>query len=321
MHRRQRTLRQTASISGFGLFSGGDCTVHFHPAEPDSGIVFRRVDLAEKTHIPARLEYVVPRPRRTAISHQGATVETIEHVMAALAGLQIDNCLVELDAPEPPGVDGSSLPFVQELLAAGLVEQDACQPLLVIQQEVSTSNEAQSSQILAGPIPQRKLALTYELDYGPRSPIRPQLMTIEFSPELFITNLAFARTFVLEQEVAELRKLGYGRRVTEKDVLIFGSDGPIGNTLRAPDECVRHKLLDCLGDFALLGCDVHGHFRAHRSGHAMNHDICRRIRQSHGFANGLEPINSSRNAELPPVTRSLPTFGRPAAIKDETRAA
>jgi len=197
--------------------------------------------------------------------------------MAALAGLQIDNCLVQLDAPEPPGGDGSSLHFVHELLEAGIVEQSAPQPLLVIQHESRTGSEAADCQVVAAPIPRRLLAITYELDYGPRSPIRPQVLTIEFSPELFVAGLAFARTFVLEQEVQALKAQGYGTRVTEKDLLIFGPDGPIGNELRATDECVRHKILDCIGDFALLGCDLQGHIRAYRSGHAMNHAICREI--------------------------------------------
>ena len=103
------------------------------------------------------------------------------------------------------------------------------------------------------------------------------MLTFELSPETFIANLAFARTFVLETEVAALKAQGYGARVTEKDLLIFGPDGVIGNELRAVDECVRHKILDCIGDFALLGCDIHGHFRAYRSGHNLNHAICRQV--------------------------------------------
>lgn len=273
----QRTLAQPAKVRGIGFFTGADVTMRFLPTPEHHGITFQRVDLPGTAPIPARLEYVVPRQRRTAISNGNSTVEMTEHVLAALAGLQIDNCLVQLDAPEPPGGDGSSLHVVQALLDAGIVEQSAPQPLLVIPHEVRTGSEDAGSQIIAGPIPRRLLAITYELDYGPRSPIRPQLLTVEFNPELFVAGLAFARTFVLEQEVAALKAQGYGTRLTEKDLLIFGADGPLGNELRAVDECVRHKILDCIGDFALLGCDLHGHIRAYRSGHSMNHAICREI--------------------------------------------
>lgn len=273
----QRTLAQPAKVRGIGFFTGADVTMRFLPTPEHHGITFQRVDLPGTVPIPARLEYVVPRQRRTAISNGNSTVEMTEHVLAALAGLQIDNCLVQLDAPEPPGGDGSSLHVVQALLDAGIVEQSAPQPLLVIPHEVRTGSEDAGSQIIAGPIPRRLLAITYELDYGPRSPIRPQLLTVEFNPELFVAGLAFARTFVLEQEVAALKAQGYGTRLTEKDLLIFGADGPLGNELRAVDECVRHKILDCIGDFALLGCDLHGHIRAYRSGHSMNHAICREI--------------------------------------------
>lgn len=217
----------------------------------------------------------------------------VEHVMAALAGLQIDNCLVQIDGPEPPGCDGSSLDFVRALLEAGIVDQSAPKPLLVIAQEARVYGERDDSQILASPVARRTLVITFELDYGPRSPIRPQQLTIEFSPELFVTNLAFARTFLLESEAEALRRQGYGSKVTEKDLLIFGAQGVIGNSLRAVDECVRHKVLDCVGDFALMGCDVHGHFRAYRSGHALNHAICRQVAALANETNRPEPARAA----------------------------
>lgn len=275
--RRQRTIARPAEVTGYGFLTGQKITVRFLPADDDCGIAFQRLDLPRTAPIPARLDYVVPRQRRTAISRQGATVEMVEHVMAALAGLQIDNCLVQLDGPEPPGCDGSSLDFVRALLDAGIVDQSAEQPLLVIRQDARVRGERDDSEISASPVSRRSMVITFELDYGPRSPIRPQMLTIEFSPELFVTNLAYARTFLLEAEAHALKQQGYGAKVTEKDLLIFGPHGVIGNSLRAVDECVRHKVLDCVGDFALLGCDVHGHFKAYRSGHALNHAICRQV--------------------------------------------
>lgn len=278
--RRQRTIARPAEFHGFGFFTGADVTLRFLPDDEHAGIRFQRVDLRGTKPIPATLDHVVGRQRRTAISNGEATVELIEHVMAALAGLQIDNCLVQLDAPEVPGADGSSLDFVQTLLAAGIVEQSAPREVVVIRQPSRAVADGNNSEITAGPIFRRTLVISYELDYGPRSPIKPQLMTYEFSPESFVTSLAFARTFVLESEVAALKAQGYGSRVTERDLLIFGNEGVLGNELRAPDECVRHKVLDCIGDFALLGCDVHGHFRAFRSGHNLNHAICRLVATS-----------------------------------------
>jgi UDP-3-O-acyl N-acetylglucosamine deacetylase len=279
--RLQRTLAKPAECRGIGFLTGADVQVTFLPAPENSGIVFQRVDLPERPTIPATLEYVQPRARRTAIASEGAVVELIEHAMASLAGLQIDNCVVQLNAPELPGGDGSSLLFVHAILEAGIVEQLATKPLLVVSRECQAVDSTGSSQILAGPVPRHLLAITFELDYGPRSPIRPQGLTVEFSPELFVTGLAFARTFILEEDVTALRSAGYGTRVTEQDLLIFGPDGVIGNELRARDECVRHKILDCIGDFALLGCDLHGHFRAYRSGHSLNHAICRAVREAH----------------------------------------
>ena len=285
--RHQRTIARPAEFHGFGFLTGADVTLRFLPDDEHSGIRFQRVDLPGTKPIPATLQHVVARQRRTSISNGEATVELIEHVMAALAGLQIDNCLVQLDAPEAPGADGSSLGFVHALLEAGIVEQSAPRDVLVIRQPARATADGNQTEITAGPVFRRTLVISYELDYGPRSPIKPQLLTFEFSPETFVANLAFARTFVLESEVAALKAQGYGTRVTEKDLLVFGQDGVIGNELRAADECVRHKVLDCIGDFALLGCDVHGHFRAYRSGHNLNHAICRQVLAAQTTAQSL----------------------------------
>jgi len=283
MHRYQRTLERPAQYHGFGFLTGADVTLSFLPAEEDYGIRFQRVDIPGSEPIPATLDSVVPRQRRTAIARGKVTVELIEHVMAALAGLQIDNCLVQLNAPEPPGADGSCLPFVQVLLDAGIIEQASRRDLVVIHSE-SHTNTDDGAEISVGPVFRRTLVVSYELDYGPRSPIKPQLLTFEFSPETFVASIAYARTFILESEVASLKAQGFGSRVTEKDLLIFGPQGVIGNQLRASDECARHKILDCIGDFALLGCDVHGHFRAYRSGHNLNHEICELVRAAQRVA-------------------------------------
>jgi len=275
--RLQRTINDSVKATGIGFLNGRDVAVRFVPAPADQGIVFRRIDCRGCPTIPARIEFTVPRERRTAIERDGIVVEMTEHVMAALAGLQIDNCIVEIDGPEPPGFDGSSLRFAEMLLAAGIVEQDAIRPMIVAGASATVSRASDRSEIVYRPVSRPTLAITYHLDYGPRSPIHAQELTVEIGPETFLRELAFARTFVLKEEADALRAAGYGARTTTRDLLVFGPQGPIDNELRTTDECVRHKILDCLGDIALLGCDVQGHFCAYRSGHHLNREIVRQL--------------------------------------------
>ena len=279
--RPQRTIRRTAETTGIGFFTGADITIRFLPAPVDYGIAFQRVDLADSEPVPALIEYTVPRQRRTSIEHRGVTIEMTEHVLAALAGLQIDNCLVQLNAPEPPGCDGSSLAFVNALLEADIVDQNARREQFVIENTVRIRSDDGSSEISAKPSIHNALTIEYQLDYPASSPIPPQNFAIKITPESFVRELAFARTFVLESEVEALRKQGYGRRTTAKDLLVFGSHGIIDNQLRADDECARHKILDCLGDIALIGTDVCGRISAYRSGHRLNGDLVRRLRMAH----------------------------------------
>lgn len=279
--RLQRTIARPAGFTGIGFLSGADIQIRFLPAQPHAGIAFQRTDRSGSLPVPALVEYTVPRQRRTAIERYGVAIEMVEHVMAALAGLQIDNCLVQLNGPEPPGCDGSSRQFAETLLDAGIVEQDAPRKLLVNEHSLRIPSEDRRSEITAAAISRRVYAITYHLDYGPRSPIRPQTRTVEITPETFLKELAFARTFILESEADALRAQGYGRRTTAKDLLIFGPEGPIENHLHAVDECARHKILDCLGDFALLGCDLQGHFSAWRSGHRLNQEMVRQLKLAH----------------------------------------
>ncbi|MBA4031396.1 MAG: UDP-3-O-[3-hydroxymyristoyl] N-acetylglucosamine deacetylase [Planctomyces sp.] len=303
--RRQRTLERAVEMSGIGFFTNADVTISFHPQAEGMGISFQRIDLKSTAPVPARIEHVVKKERRTAISNGEATIELIEHVMAALAGLQIDNCLVRLNAPEPPGCDGSSLDFVQCLLDGGIVEQNAYRDLVVVTQSQAISTGNDEVALSASPISRHGLVITYDLDYGPRSPVKPQSFSLEVTPETFITLVAFARTFVLEDEVKFLRSQGYGQRLTEKDLLIFGPEGPIGNALRARDECVRHKILDCIGDFALIGCDLHGHFRAFRTGHHHNHQIIERIQRTHDVIRAPEYVARQPHFPLKGVAHEL----------------
>jgi UDP-3-O-[3-hydroxymyristoyl] N-acetylglucosamine deacetylase / 3-hydroxyacyl-[acyl-carrier-protein] dehydratase len=273
--RPQRTIAREAVVRGVSFLEGRDVELRFRPAEADTGVVFVRSDLPEAPSVPAHVKYVVPRQRRTTLQRGAATVEMVEHVMAALSGLEVDNCRIEINGPETPGCDGSSLAFVEAIQAAGVVEQDRPKGLLVIDRPVTVREG--SSVLSAHPGDADKLVLTYNLDYGRQTPIGAQSLFVEVSPESFRTELASSRTFLLEAEAEALRKAGIGRRTTEADLLIFGPEGPIGNKLRYKDECVRHKILDLVGDLALLDRDLAGHVVAHRSGHALNASLVRKL--------------------------------------------
>jgi UDP-3-O-acyl N-acetylglucosamine deacetylase len=275
--RKQRTIARSACLSGVGFFTDADVTVEFQPANPHEGIVFERIDCAGSPSIPARLEFAIERERRTVLEQDGVSVELTEHVLAALAGLQIDNCRVLINAPELPGGDGSSLCFVECLDKAGAVEQDAARACLTITDDCVVQSDDANNEIAALATLNDALTISYRLDYGIVSPISPQQFALEITPESFVRELAWSRTFVLESEVAALQAAGYGKRTIAKDLLVFGENGVVDNELRAHDECARHKILDCLGDFALLGCDLVGRIEANRSGHAQNRELIRRI--------------------------------------------
>ncbi len=274
--RRERTLAQPATVRGIGFLTGADVQVTFLPAGPGQGVRFVRTDLPGHPSVPARLEHVIPRQRRTTLQQGNAIVEMVEHVMAALAGLRIDNCTVAIDAPEAPGLDGSSLAYVQALDASGVVEQSRDRDVLVIDRPIAI--QAGKATVSAYPGEPDRLVMAYSLDYGPNASIVPQSRFLEITPEIFRDELAPCRTFLLEAEAHALRAQGIGARTTEQDLLIFGPNGPIGgNTLRFPDECARHKLLDMVGDLALIGKDLNGHVVAHRSGHVHNADLGRAL--------------------------------------------
>jgi UDP-3-O-acyl N-acetylglucosamine deacetylase len=280
-HRLQRTIAGAADVSGIGFLTGADISLRFRPAPTGHGIAFLRTDRLLAPPVPALVEYTIPRQRRTAIQRCGVTIEMIEHVMAALAGLQVDNCLVELNGPEPPGCDGSSRLFAERLLEIGIVEQDQPRRCLDLSRCVRVRGDDDEQSIIGDTARDDALTISYALDYGADSPIAAQQCRVRITPETFLSELAWSRTFVLEQEAHALRAQGYGRRTTARDLLIFGPQGVIDNQLRAPDECARHKALDCLGDLALIGCDLSGSVDAYRSGHALNAELVRRIKLAH----------------------------------------
>ncbi len=277
VRRLQRTIARETEVRGVGFILGSDVALRFLPARADSGIVFIRTDLPGRPSVRAGIDHVIPRQRRTTIRNGEAVVEMVEHVMAALAGLRIDNCQIEIDAPETPGCDGSSLAFVEALAAAGTIEQDRFKPSLLIERPITVRDG--SAVLTAYPGGGSGLVLAYQLDYR-STPIGVQSYFVDVTPETFSAELAPCRTFLLEAEALALRQSGIGTRASETDLLVFGPAGPIHNALRYPDECVRHKILDMIGDLALLEMDLVGQIVADRSGHQLNAELVRLLAEA-----------------------------------------
>jgi UDP-3-O-[3-hydroxymyristoyl] N-acetylglucosamine deacetylase len=272
--RNQRTIARAVSVFGFGFWSGRDVHLEFRPAAPDTGIVFVRRDL-DGAKIKATVANRIETPRRTTLTSGRASVEMVEHVMAALHGMQVDNCEVWVDEAELPGCDGSSQPFVDALKQAGFVEQAAPRARLVVRNITRLGTE--DSWVEARPTTSGTLSVKFRLDYGSGNAIGRQTLQLAVTPESFERELAPSRTFVLQEEAEWLVSKGLGRRATYQNVLVFDKDGPVENELRYRDECVRHKALDLVGDLALAGCDLVGHFIAHRSGHRLNAELVRAL--------------------------------------------
>ncbi len=276
--RNQRTLKSVQTVEGFGYWSGKDVQLEFHPAPANHGIVFVRTDLPGHKRIAALVENRIDIPRRTVLSANGAAVEMVEHVLAALAGMQVDNCEVRVNAAELPGCDGSALPFVDAIEKSGIDEQNIPKATLRIREVTRVGDEETWVEITPtkGKV-KAGLNVRFKLDYGPNTPIGKQNIELAITPATFKKELASARTFLLDTEAEWLKGQGLGSRCSHSDLLIYGPDGVIDNTLRFEDECVRHKALDLIGDLALAGYDLQGSVFAFRSGHRLNAELVRHI--------------------------------------------
>ncbi len=292
----QQTIARVTQVSGFGYWSGQDVTVQFHPAPADTGIVFVRRDLPDAPPIAARAEHRVEVPRRTNLSAGNATVEMVEHVLAALAGLHIDNCQVHVTAAEMPGCDGSSQPFVVALRDGGIKRQTSLRAQLVVAERTRVGDT--ESWVEAQPSSDGTFTIDYRLDYGFDHPIGRESCRMKVTPESFQSELAAARTFIMREEADWLRSRGLARRVTAQDVLVFDEqEGLVDNSLRYEDECVRHKVLDLVGDLALAGCDLVGHFIARRSGHRLNAQLVQTLLEEANWSDiSTHPHNDRRTA-------------------------
>ena len=281
--RRQQTICTTVDVQGTGYITGKQVRLRFRPASVDTGVVFVRTDLGAHACIPARYEQVTGTARRTTIGQPPVAVTLVEHVLAALSGLRIDNCLVEIDGPEPPGLDGSAQAFVNALLEAGTDTQSAQRPIWSVAQPVIY--QTPDATIGLHPAERPELRISYLLDYGPESSIQWQISTQTITPGSFASQLASCRTFLTEDEAVALRNQGLGSRTAVTDLVVFGRRGPISNRLRFANEPARHKILDIIGDLSLIGCDLYGHIVAFRSGHPHNVELLRLL--SHRMQQGL----------------------------------
>ena len=302
---RQKTIKNPASVEGKGLFGGETCRPNFVPAPCDSGITFACTNAAGGgVNIGADIAKVAKRPRRTTLAAGGASIETVEHVLSAVSGMGIDNLTIEVSGAETPSIDGSSLPFVQALQQAGVVEQDAPQQCFVISEPIQVSQG--DAMLAALPGPADCLDILYDLDYGNIPGIGHQVMGFRLGKDDYPGQIAPARTFLLEKEAQEFQARGLGKHLTNKDMLIMGLAGPIDNELRFPDEHVRHKICDLIGDLALLGRPLRGRVVAYRSGHELNHALVRKLAEKLIASLQSSKLHSEPVLDIRRIMRLLP---------------
>ncbi len=273
--RSQQTIRRAVTVEGVGYWSGAPCRVEFLPAAAGVGLVFERAVGGVPVRIPVAVESRVEATARTNLAAAGVRVQMVEHAVSALAGLGIDCCLIRVSAEELPGLDGSAQPFVAALEQAGIERLGAPVEPLVVKEPCRVVDG--DAWIEALPADGPGLAVEYELDYG-CGPIGRQVLSLGITPDAYRTELAAARTFIMQSEAERLRAAGLARDVTTSELVVFGPDGPIDNQLRWPDECVRHKVLDLVGDLALAGRPIQARVRACRSGHRLNAALAARLR-------------------------------------------
>jgi UDP-3-O-[3-hydroxymyristoyl] N-acetylglucosamine deacetylase len=265
---RQQTLRDVVEFSGVGLHTGAAARVRIHPAPPSSGLVFR---LGENGPlVPALAEHVVDTRRATVIGAQGRTLSTVEHLLSALFALGVDNALIEADGPEVPVLDGSAAPFAA-VFATCMLEQPVERRGFTIERPVVFSDG--EARLIA--FPADAFRLTISVDFAP--PVGSQFFSGEVCPESYLDEIAPARTFGYLHEVEALLAAGLARGGSLDNALVFAPEGPL-TPLRWPNEVVRHKALDLIGDLALLGARPRGEFVAIKSGHRLHAAATRALR-------------------------------------------
>jgi UDP-3-O-acyl N-acetylglucosamine deacetylase len=273
----QCTLARVVEMTGKGLFLGEQVRLRCLPAKLDSGIVFIRTDLPDAPRIPATLENVPGPQRWTALRSGEAEVRMVEHLLATCCGLGIDNMIVETDSVEMPIGDGSAKSYADAFLNAGVKPQDAARCARVLSHPVA----AMDGDSLLSAVPQKAgLTLTYVLDYG-RHFIKSQAYTATITRDVFVSEIAPARTYVLRPEVDAFIKLGLGRGATPENTLVLEEDGRVAGDLRFPDECARHKVLDMLGDLFLTGRPAPLRAIGYKTGHSTNVRLAKALAEAY----------------------------------------
>jgi UDP-3-O-acyl N-acetylglucosamine deacetylase len=270
---KQCTLARAVEIAGKGLFLGEPVHIRCLPAEPNTGVVFVRTDLDGSPRIAATLENVPGPQRWTALRSGEAEVRMVEHLLATCRGLGVDNMIVEVDSVEMPVGDGSAKAFTEAFLSAGLGTQDALRRAARLSRPVAVTDK---DSLLCAMPQDSALTLTYVLDYG-RHFIKAQAYTATISRDVFIAEIAPARTYVLRPEVDAFIKLGLGRGATPENTLVLEENGGISGDLRYPDECARHKVLDMMGDLFLTGAPLPARVIGYKTGHSANVRLAREM--------------------------------------------
>ena len=273
MHIRQRTLASPVSCSGVGVHSGKAVNLKINPAPVNHGIKFVRTDLLDSPGISAHFNMVVDTSLATVIGYEGFIVSTIEHLMAAFSGLSIDNALVEIDAYEMPIMDGSAGPFTDLILTAGIEPQDMPRSYFRVREPIELDGQGKFVGIY--PADNYRITGTIEFDHPL---IGQQSCSFDISEDLFADQISKARTFGFLEEYELLKRFGLARGGSLDNVIVIAEDrvmNPEG--LRFPDEFVRHKILDCIGDFSLIGMPIIGHVVVKKSGHAFNHAFLKKF--------------------------------------------
>ena len=271
----QQTLKDSIHCTGIGLHSGEPVRMTLHPAEPDTGIIFRRTDIQDKfNEIPARFDFVSETRMCTTLSNaDGASVMTIEHLMAALAGCAIDNLLIDIDGPEVPVMDGSAAPFVFLIECAGVTEQNAPRSFIQILEPVTIRN-GDSAVTLE---PAEGFSIEFGIDFD-NPIIGRQEFSLDLSAPAFKSEISRARTFGFLHEVEALREAGLAKGGSLDNAVVMNGDTVMNEGgLRYVNEFVRHKMLDSIGDLYLAGGPIQGCFRGEKSGHALNNQLLRAL--------------------------------------------
>jgi UDP-3-O-[3-hydroxymyristoyl] N-acetylglucosamine deacetylase len=302
----QRTLKRRVETSGVGLHSGAQVTVAIGPAPAGTGIVFVRTDTPLRVEIPARVENVVDTRYATTLGREidgeRVTVGTVEHLLSALAGLGVDNARVEIDGPEVPILDGSAAPFVFMIKGAGIRCQEAFKRLLVVRRPVKVRDGVRWARL----VPARTFQVTCAIDFD-HPLIGRQEMRFTFSDRAYHREVCRARTFGFLSEVEALKAAGLAQGGSLENAVVIDRFSILNSEgLRFPNEFVRHKVLDAIGDLALLGMPVIGHLESHRSGHALNHRLSEALLSD---PEAYEILEGGRAAEAGRLGIRLPALG------------